>query len=148
MVIITDSYLETQKIGYKLAKYIKPNSVILLDGDLATGKTTFTQGLAKGLGVNEQVNSPSFVIMKGYEGKDGPFFHLDLYRLDGIGYDFDLEEYYDDSVAVIEWPYQVKELLPKEYLLIKFTRLSENERKLEFLPVGKKYIEVLQCIDL
>lgn len=107
-----------------------------------------TQGLAKGLGVTEQVNSPSFVIMKGYEGTNSPFFHLDLYRLEGVGYDFDLEEYYEDSVAVIEWPYQVKELLPKEYLLIKFTRLSENERKLEFLPVGKKYIEVLKCIDL
>ena len=77
MVIITGSYLETQKIGYKLAKYIKPNSVILLDGDLATGKTTFTQGLAKGLGVIEQLNRHSFVIIKQHEGKDGTFFHQD-----------------------------------------------------------------------
>lgn len=144
---VTISAEETRNLGYELGKKITTPLVVLLDGDLAAGKTTFTQGLAKGLGVKRIVNSPSFTIMKQYQGDKFTLYHLDLYRLDNVGYDFDLEEYLVDGVAVIEWPFQVRELLPSEYLLIEINKLGEDKREFIFTPVGKQYEEVVKCID-
>lgn len=145
--VITNSPEETINLGIKLGEKIKEPLVILLDGNLAAGKTTFTQGLAKGLGIKQIVNSPSYTIMKHYPSDDLELFHLDLYRLDGLGEDFDLEEYLYDAVVVIEWPFQVEELLPKEYLLIKINKISNESRQFEFIPKGEKYKEVLKCLD-
>ncbi|MGI6782504.1 MAG: tRNA (adenosine(37)-N6)-threonylcarbamoyltransferase complex ATPase subunit type 1 TsaE [Acholeplasmataceae bacterium] len=144
--VLTNSAQETIKLGSKIGENIKSPVVILLDGNLAAGKTTFTQGLAKGLGLPQIVNSPSYTIMKHYPGNKFDLYHLDLYRLDNIGEDFDLEEYLDDGVVVIEWPFRVKELLPKEYLLIEINKTGENNREFKFTPRGIKYEEVLKCI--
>ena len=90
------------------------------------------------------INSPTFTIVKEYKGKC-PLYHLDLYRLDGLNNDFDLEEYIEgDGVCVIEWPYQVEEILPKEYLEINLKRLSEFERSIEVRANGSRYEEVLK----
>lgn len=145
--VITNSPEETINLGIKLGEKIKEPLVILLDGNLAAGKTTFTQGLAKGLGIKQIVNSPSYTIMKHYPSDDLELFHLDLYRLDGLGEDFDLEEYLYDAVVVIEWPFQVEELLPKEHLLIKINKISNESRQFKFIPKGEKYKEVLKCLD-
>lgn len=146
-VIITSSTNETIDLGYKIGKLIKEPMIFLLDGDLAAGKTTFTQGLAKALGVKRVVNSPSFTIMKDYQGEKFELHHLDLYRLDHVGLDFDLEEYLVDGVAVIEWPFQVAELLPDEYLLITIIKTGDHSREFKFTPKGSKYEEVVKCID-
>ncbi|MGI6787303.1 MAG: tRNA (adenosine(37)-N6)-threonylcarbamoyltransferase complex ATPase subunit type 1 TsaE [Acholeplasmataceae bacterium] len=145
--VITNNAQETIELGIQIGKVIKQPMVILLDGDLAAGKTTFTQGLAKGLGIEKIVNSPSYTIMKHYPGLKFDLYHLDLYRLDSLGVDFDLEEYLDDGVVVIEWPFQVKELLPKKHLLIKINKIGDNQRQFEFIPNGITDKEVLKCLD-
>lgn len=129
-VIKTNNATETIELGIKIGQIIKGSHVvILLDGDLAAGKTTLTKGIAKGLGINSVVKSPTFTIMRQYENNDSKLYHLDLYRLSEIGLDFDLEEYVDDlkSIVVIEWPFQVLELLPKEYIKI-FIEGSNDDR--------------------
>ena len=120
MIFFTNNNLETIELGEKIGKILKPNDVILLDGDLSAGKTTITKGIGRALGVKKIINSPTFTIVKEYKGDNLYLYHLDLYRLDGIDQDFDLEEYMDsNNICVIEWPYQVKEILPNEFILIK-----------------------------
>ncbi len=125
---------ETEAIGFELGLLLKDEIrvVILLDGELGAGKTTFAKGLARGLGVTTIVNSPTFTIMKKYKSKDRmhAMYHLDLYRLEGEGTDFDLEEYIDgNGMIVIEWPYQVSSFLPTDYLLVKIIKLGDTERE-------------------
>lgn len=138
----TKSALETIELGKKIGQLVKDtNVVILLDGNLAAGKTTLAKGIAKGMGIKTIVNSPTFTIMKQYKNnEDKNLYHLDLYRLNEMGLDFDLEEYVDDfnSVVVIEWPYQVEELLPKEHIYINLQGI-DNIRKIKIKAIGSKY---------
>lgn len=132
---------ETIKLGEKIGKVLKEGDVVLLDGDLSAGKTTITKGIGLALGVKKIINSPTFTIVKTYSG-DINLYHLDLYRLDGLNNDFDLEEYIEaDGVTVIEWPHQVDELIPSEYLEIKLFKLDNDKRRIEVRGIGKKYIE-------
>lgn len=140
MQIITNSALETMELGQKLANYLQPGDVVLLTGDLSGGKTTITKGIGKGLGVKRIINSPTFNIVKSYEGSNIILNHFDLYRLNGLNNDFDLEEYFTpNSICVIEWPHNVLELLPKEYLLINLEDLGNDKRKITLKEVGKHY---------
>ncbi|QWB96151.1 tRNA (adenosine(37)-N6)-threonylcarbamoyltransferase complex ATPase subunit type 1 TsaE [Mycoplasmatota bacterium] len=130
----TNTVEETKFLGYELGLLLKdePHIVILLDGDLGAGKTTFTQGLADGLGIKQIVNSPTYTIMKKYATPDRFRFlyHLDLYRLQEAGSDFDLEEYIDGmGMVVIEWPFQVKEFMPQDHLRVGIKKLSETGRE-------------------
>ncbi len=129
----TRSAQETELLGFEIGEIVKNKErvVFLLDGELGSGKTTFTKGLAKGIGVEKIVNSPTYTIMKKYITKNAQtLYHLDLYRLDGIGADFDLEDYIDDNgIIVIEWPFKVKELLPQDYILVKIEKQSNTNRK-------------------
>jgi len=131
---VSNSELETIRLGYELGLLLKDESkvIILLDGDLGSGKTTFTKGLAKALGIKDVVNSPTYTIMKKYKSEDRlkVLYHLDLYRIDGIGSDFDLEEYIDGiGMIVVEWPFQAKELLPKDYLHIRINKIDDFKRE-------------------
>ncbi len=129
---LTSNFKETQMLGKKIAKCLRAPAVILLYGDLAAGKTTFTQGLAKGLGIKGVVNSPSFTIMRSYTTDSGlPFNHLDLYRLNGVGADFDLQDYIEEGICVIEWPGQAKELLPKAYIEINIQKIDADTRLIQ-----------------
>ncbi len=140
MEFITNSSEETILFGENLAKLLKPGDVILLTGDLSGGKTTLTKGIGKGLGVTRIINSPTFNIVKTYQGTNILLHHFDLYRLDGLNTDFDLEEYFTkDSICVIEWPYNIKELLPEEYLSINLESIGDNKRKLTLNYFGKKF---------
>jgi tRNA threonylcarbamoyladenosine biosynthesis protein TsaE len=130
----TNTVEETKFLGYELGLLLKdePHIVILLDGDLGAGKTTFTQGLADGLGITQIVNSPTYTIMKKYATPDRLryLYHLDLYRLQEAGNDFDLEEYIDGmGMVVIEWPYQVEEFMPQDHLRVRINKLSETSRE-------------------
>ena len=140
MQVITNSALETMELGQKLANYLQPGDVVLLTGDLSGGKTTITKGIGKGLGVKRIINSPTFNIVKSYEGSNIILNHFDLYRLNGLNNDFDLEEYFTpNSICVIEWPHNVLELLPKEYLLINLEDLGNDKREITLKEVGKHY---------
>lgn len=140
----TKSAEQTIELGKKIGALLNSSDVLLLIGDLSAGKTTITKGIGLALGVTKVINSPTFTIVKEYQGRC-PLYHLDLYRLEGLNNDFDLEEFIEgDGVCVIEWPYQVEEILPKEYLEINLKRLSEFERSIEVKAKGSRYEEVLK----
>ena len=145
--VITKTYEETIEYGYKLGKLLCSGDVVLLAGDLGAGKTTFTKGIGKALGITRVINSPTFTIVKEYRG-NLPLYHLDLYRLDGLGSDFDLEEYFEsDGITVCEWPNNVNEIIPNEYLLIEIFRLEFDKRMIRFTPKGCKYEKIVGDLD-
>lgn len=136
--LIANNANETIEIGKKIGKNLEAGDVVLLTGDLSAGKTTITKGIGAALGVTKIINSPTFTIVKVYKGNKFPLYHLDLYRLDGLNEDFDLEEYIEsDGVCVIEWPYQVSEILPKDYLLITINRKSFEQREIIIEGIGR-----------
>ncbi|WP_230406845.1 tRNA (adenosine(37)-N6)-threonylcarbamoyltransferase complex ATPase subunit type 1 TsaE [Blautia liquoris] len=121
MIIETHSASETAAFGQKLGTLALPGQVYTLSGDLGTGKTVFTQGMAKGLGITEPVSSPTFTIVQVYEGGRLPFFHFDVYRIEDIdemeeiGYD---DYFFGSGVSIIEWADMIKELLPKHVISV------------------------------
>lgn len=134
----TSNANETIEVGKKIGNILNPGDVVLLIGDLSAGKTTITKGIGLSLGVTKVINSPTFTIVKGYKGTKCPLYHLDLYRLDGVNNDFDLEEYMEgEGVCVIEWPFQVSEILPKEYLEVTLTRIDEETRTIDVRGIGR-----------
>jgi tRNA threonylcarbamoyladenosine biosynthesis protein TsaE len=131
---ISRSVDETIGIGAQLAKKLRRGDVIGLVGDLGAGKTVFTKGIAKGLGVKNvrYVNSPTFVIIKEYKGKI-PLYHFDLYRLNksSVIDAENFEEYfYGDGVTVIEWADKIRKLLPKKYVEVRLSVAGEGRRKI------------------
>ena len=134
----TSNANETISLGEKIGNLLKASDTVLLVGDLSCGKTTITKGIGKALGVTKIINSPTFTIVKEYKGSRCDLHHLELYRLDGINNDFDLEEHIEgNNVCVIEWPYQVEELLPNEYLLIEMKRIDEFNREINITGIGR-----------
>ena len=140
---------ETMAIGQKIAPLLAPKDIILLDGDLGAGKTTFTKGLAAGLGIKRNVKSPTFTIIREYQDGRIPLYHMDVYRLeDGSGDELGLEEYFNgDGVSVVEWSKFVADELPADYLRIAFKRLDdegESQRELIFEPQGERFEEMVK----
>ncbi len=130
-VITTHSREETQALAQKLGASLNQGITLLLIGDLGAGKTTFVQGLAKGLEVQSKVNSPTFVIMKEYQGKI-PLVHIDAYRLEGIEQELGFDDYLEHEVVkVIEWPQYLIDNL-QDFNTITFDRIDENTRQLTF----------------
>ena len=117
MVVETYSPKETFELGEKIGKEAKAGTVYTLNGDLGVGKTVFTQGVAKGLGITEPVNSPTFTIVQIYDEGRIPFYHFDVYRIgdveemEEIGYQ---EYFYGDGLCIIEWASLIEEILPKD----------------------------------
>ncbi len=143
-VLYTNTMEETIDLGERLGSLLFPGAVITLNGDLGAGKTTFTKGIAKALGVTRVVSSPTFTIMKMYEGKY-PLYHMDVYRLEGIGYDYDLEEYiYGDGVCVIEWSENIKDSI-EDFLQIDIT-ITDGKRMFEVSDATGKYKEIMEMI--
>lgn len=143
----SNSAEETLSLAKHLAKYLKPGDILCLYGDLGSGKTTFTKGLAEGLKIKkEKVHSPTFTLLNIYEGKR-PLYHFDLYRMDdikeilNIGYE---EFVYGDGIAVIEWADKLKELLPEEYLKIEFKHKGDDQRSLALSAQGSGYEALLK----
>jgi tRNA threonylcarbamoyladenosine biosynthesis protein TsaE len=140
---VSHSPKQTEGLGEKLAASLDPGDNITLSGNLGSGKTLFTKGIAKGLGVDkpEYVNSPSFVIVKEYSGRVN-LYHFDLYRIDhleDIEY-LGIREYLNgNGVTVIEWAEKMDRLLPVEYLNIKIEITASNKRRFWLEPHGKRY---------
>ncbi len=144
MIIKTCSSNQTIEVAKKIALNLVGGDVILLRGDLASGKTTFTKGIGEVLGIKRVINSPTFTIVKEYKGKI-KLNHIDLYRLDGGSGDFELDEYLnEDSICVIEWPDILSNMLPSEYLDINISRINELERTIDIKAVGKRYEDILK----
>jgi len=131
--MITKNAEETILAGEKLAKKLRTGDVVALSGNLGSGKTTFTKGIGKGLGVKNprRINSPTFVLIKEYDGKV-PLYHLDLYRLDALQEieNLAIEEYiYGKGVTVIEWAEKIKCILPKKRISVKFKVKGGDKRE-------------------
>ncbi|GAA3189016.1 tRNA (adenosine(37)-N6)-threonylcarbamoyltransferase complex ATPase subunit type 1 TsaE [Lentilactobacillus kefiri] len=149
--IKVESAEQTMAIGEKLAPYLQPQDLILLDGDLGAGKTTFTKGLAKGLGITKPIKSPTFTIIREYQDGRIPLYHMDVYRLEeGGGDDLGLEEYFNgDGVNVVEWSKFVADELPDKYLRIIFRRddsQGDNVRTLTFEAKGDRFEKMITDI--
>jgi len=142
MEFVSNNIEETIEFGKKLGSLLQANDVILLAGDLGAGKTTLTKGIGQALGITRTINSPTFTIVKEYSGRL-KLYHLDLYRLDGLGSDFDLEEYFSSgAVVVCEWPNNVSEILPEEYLKIEIFNIDLNKRRIVVNAFGKRYEQI------
>ena len=136
--IITNSFEETQKLGFDFAKEVEDVSVLALHGDLGGGKTTFIQGLAKGLGINKKIISPTFIIMRSYKMpvilKKRHFYHIDLYRVNSEDdvRELGLIELINDTgnLLAIEWPEKIFKLLPEKRFYLHFEYMDENKRKI------------------
>ena len=129
-----------------MAAYLRPGDVVVLNGDLGAGKTTFTKGIAKGLGIKEIIKSPTFTIIHEYQDGRIPLYHMDAYRLENGGAeDLGLDEYFDgDGVSVVEWAQFAEDELPDEFLAITFKRTDdENKRILTFDPRGQHFQEMV-----
>ncbi|ADL69635.1 tRNA (adenosine(37)-N6)-threonylcarbamoyltransferase complex ATPase subunit type 1 TsaE [Thermoanaerobacterium thermosaccharolyticum] len=143
----TKSPIETEKIGFKLGNLLKRGSIVLISGELGVGKTVLTKGIAKGMGIDDYVTSPTFMIVNEHLG-DIPLYHFDVYRIDDYTelYDIGYEEYfYGDGVCVIEWPEKIKPLIPKENIFIRMNMGDTfDERTIEIVSNGEKYDEVVK----
>lgn len=144
--IISTKLEDTQLFSERLASSLQPGDVITLEGDLGAGKTAFTKGLAVGLGIQKNVNSPTFTIIKEYQGKM-PLYHMDVYRLEDSYEDLGFEEYFNgNGVTVIEWAHIIEEQLPNEHLNITIYHQGNDSRKLVIKPTGKRYEQLCKEI--
>jgi tRNA threonylcarbamoyladenosine biosynthesis protein TsaE len=150
--LISHSPEQTQRLGAHIGKSALPGDILLLVGSLGTGKTCLTQGIAKGLGIEEYVLSPSFVIVRELYGRL-PLYHIDLYRLDHIEEiaELGLDEYlYGNGICVVEWAEKGLSVLPPEHLLIQISYLADTDRSFQFKPSGKRYVDMLaqlKCVS-
>ena len=146
--ITSKSPHQTHQLGIQIGKLAQTGDIYLLTGNLGSGKTCLTQGIAWGIGVEEYAFSPSFVLVKEYHGRF-PLFHIDLYRLDSIEeiIDLQLEEYFDSNgICVIEWAEKGLSVLPKENLLITLNYISPRIRTLRFASNGDRYEKLLNSL--
>lgn len=131
---VTNNEEETRQLGVRLAELLKPGDVLALEGDLGAGKTTFAQGVARGLGVEEAVDSPTFTIIKEYQGRL-PFYHMDVYRLESPDEDLGWDEFFfGDGVTLVEWAGRIEELLPDHTVRIALTVGKTGERFVTLAP--------------
>ncbi|WP_243653013.1 tRNA (adenosine(37)-N6)-threonylcarbamoyltransferase complex ATPase subunit type 1 TsaE [Tumebacillus sp. BK434] len=137
----TRSVDETQAVAKALGAIVQPGDLLCLTGDLGAGKTTFTQGLARGLGVEEPVSSPTFTIIKEYDEGRIPLYHMDIYRLgesaaeEDLGFD---EYFFGEGVSVVEWAEWLQEVLPEDRLQVTVHNLTPTDREISFAATGPR----------
>jgi tRNA threonylcarbamoyladenosine biosynthesis protein TsaE len=147
--LVSRSPEQTQRLGMRLGELAQSGDVFLLTGNLGSGKTCLTQGIAWGLGVKEYAFSPSFVIIREYHGRL-TLYHIDFYRLDRFEEiaDLGLDEYlYGEGVCVVEWADKGIAVLPDEHLLINLSYVSDTERAVSLEPKGLRYTELFKLLD-
>jgi tRNA threonylcarbamoyladenosine biosynthesis protein TsaE len=155
--IVSHSSAQTQRLGMRLGDLLRGGELLLLEGQLGSGKTTFTQGLALGMGISEQVSSPTFTLLKEYSGQAlaadpaqrGPaLYHFDLYRLDDPEEILDLgfEDYFygGSGVCVVEWADKAAVLWSGGHLGIRLKPMSDTKRSLLLTATGTRYCELLR----
>ena len=156
--LISKSPEDTINFALDFAQRLKGGEILALEGDLGSGKTTFTKGLAEGLGISDIINSPTFVLLKEYQISDSPpsgkfirlsgsliFVHVDAYRVESIEdiKSVGIEDYLnrDDVVLVIEWADKIQEILPKNIINIKFKTVDEKTRKISIKCAAAQNVE-------
>ena len=133
----------TRRLASHLARHLVDGDLVVLSGDLGAGKTCFTQGLGRGLGVDDRITSPTFTLANEYQGRL-PLHHLDVYRLDGVddALDLDLPELLERGVTVVEWGERIRPMLPEDHLLIRLLLgPADDDRRLELSARGDAWGE-------
>jgi len=138
----------TRRLGERIGRRLRAGDVVLLSGELGTGKTVLAQGIGRGLGVREPIKSSSFVIMNEYEGRLR-LFHADLYRLEDPGQvaELALDELAQHGVLVVEWPERAPAELPPEHLLVRLAYHGARGRHIEIEPHGPRYEEIMRKLQ-
>ncbi|MDD3477907.1 MAG: tRNA (adenosine(37)-N6)-threonylcarbamoyltransferase complex ATPase subunit type 1 TsaE [Candidatus Izemoplasmatales bacterium] len=140
------SLSEMDRFAKQIAAHLFPGAIIGLKGELGSGKTTLTKYLARHLGIQETVNSPTFTILKDYRGLL-PLYHMDVYRLEGIGYDYELDDFiYGQGVSVIEWFPYISEMLPEHILEIEILGQNDQVRTIHVKGEGP-YETIVQTLS-
>lgn len=146
---VTHSKEETRSLGKRLSALLNEGDVILLEGDLGAGKTTFVGGVGEGLNVKEDVISPTFNIMKCYFHGTLPLYHIDAYRLEGQNIEIGLDEYIEgDGACFVEWPQFISPLIPDEKLEIILTNKGENDRSITFKSESSRFAKVIEQMEV
>ena len=131
-VFISKSREETENFAREYAKTLKPYDVVLLDGDMGAGKTVFAKGVALGLGIEEEVTSPTYAYMNDYDGR---LFHYDCYRIESVeqAERLGLADYFDmGGICLIEWSQNIAPLLPKKVKRVSIKKINEEQREIEY----------------
>jgi tRNA threonylcarbamoyladenosine biosynthesis protein TsaE len=137
---------ETFALAVRLGKQLFKGAIITLEGDLGAGKTTFTKGIAHGLNITATVNSPTFTIIKEYDG-DLKLYHIDAYRLENGQEDLGFDDYfYGDGVTVIEWASKIYQQLPPEHLHINLYDMGGQTRVIEAFPKNSQYEAICEVV--
>ena len=138
---------ETLSFGKKLASFLKKGDILVLTGELGSGKTKLTEGILTYYGLEDEISSPTFTIVNEYVKDNAKIFHFDVYRLEDSSefYAIGGEEYFENGICIIEWGEIIQDALPKDYIHIKFERndADENIRILNITSYGEKYDELL-----
>ena len=148
--VVSGGEEETRNLGERLGKILRSGDIILLSGELGTGKTCLAQGIGRGLECNAAVNSPSFVLMNEYQGREH-MFHVDLYRIEDVEEldDLGLWDYAERGVLVIEWPERGAELLPGDGLVVELRYGDfDKQRRLKFLARGQRGAQLVQALGV
>jgi len=144
--VTTKNENETVEFAENIETEKFPNMVICLSGELGSGKTMFAKGFGNAMAIKEEITSPTFAIIKEYEG-ELPLYHMDVYRLDGELTGIDLNEYFaKGGVTIIEWADTIKDFLPKERLDIDIKIIGENTRVFVLKPQGEKYVDLCEGV--
>ena len=147
MIFHTKSSIETISLGEKIGSLLKPGDILAMTGTLAAGKTTITKGIAKSLGVKDNITSPTFCLVSEYEGEKMPLYHMDVYRLEDGDESIGFNDYFNsDGVSIIEWSELISDILPEERLDIKFKVIDENTRIIKLTPHGSKYEDIINYV--
>lgn len=144
--ITSNSDLDTIELAQNIESEKFPNMVICLYGDLGSGKTLFTKAFAKSMGITDNITSPTFNIIKEYEG-ECKLFHMDVYRLSEVKEDLGIPEYFKKKgVTIIEWADLIEDILPKKRLDIKIKIVGENKRVFQIIPRGEEYEDLCERV--
>lgn len=140
--IVSKSEQNTIEVAEKFGKSLFSPCVVALSGDLGAGKTTFSKGVAKGMGVRESITSPTYTLLNEYQGKKDKLYHFDLYRLEGTDefYAMGFEEFFDlttlNGITLVEWAENCPGILPERRYQVTITKKGETERLIEIEPKG------------
>lgn len=144
---VSRSIDDTLRLAENIESEKFPNMVICLIGELGCGKTVFTKGFAKALGIEENITSPTFNIIKEYDSGEAPLYHMDVYRLEEADESIGIRDYFTKGgVTIIEWADIIRDILPEKRLEIKFKTIDEDTRVLVFTPYGEEYEELCSAV--
>ncbi len=147
LTLVSHGLSETRRLGTLLGQLLEGDEVICLEGELGTGKTSLIQGIGQGQGIREPLTSPTFTLVNEYQGRQAPFYHVDLYRLETIeemiaagidGY------FHNGGICVIEWAQKARDILPAECLSITLKHVSEEERDILLQAKGPAYRQLVR----